>query len=518
MGKAIENKKLIETLKGYKAKDGTPLIVFGSRKTPYGYINLAEHPEIGKSAYYDLQNYAVHPDVFPSLKLWLDSYEPQGLMAALRTLNFAIKRNNVGMSLFHAHSLFEAYIGTGGKFSTVAGILGRMVTPKFWRDLDKMPVNARNALETAIMKYYENGHGDIIELALRHGLVVTTPVEDQLGRTEFKSIIHSIQDVMEKIHPIIGKPVGVYAKIEDKLHSLTWNYLHIGMKLETFSRVMESKMTKRAADLEAGKSVQTVEDMAKDVASFVNASFGGINWERSADAVKNKVMRGFAQQMSGGRGRLMLQLMFFAPDWKISTAQAWYKAIPELKGTKINNTELNKLHQNYLIRSTMIAMVIGNAINYKMSGHFMWQNESHKKNPDRMDKMHAATLVDLGDGRTMNPFKHYAEGLHWMTSPGQQMLNALGYLPKEVLTQLTNKKYLSSGWAPSIAPAGQVGLGERAAHVVGGTMPISAQQLKDVGPGAALSGFLGVPVYGMTAEQKAEAKQARQEAKRRSND
>jgi hypothetical protein len=255
--------------------------------------------------------------------------------------------------------------------------------------------------------------------------------------------------------------------------------------------------------------------MARDVAAFTNSSFGGINWERSADAVKNKVMRGFAQQMSGGRGRLMLQLMFFAPDWKISTAQSWYKALPELKGKTINNTELNKLHQTYLLRSTLITMVLGNAINYKFSGHFMWQNDSHKKNPDVMDKMHATTLIDLGNGRTINPNKHYAEGLHWMTAPGQQMLNALGYLPKEVLTQLLNKKYLSSGWAPPIADPGEIGLGKRAAHAAGAAMPITIQQLLQSGPSAALSGFAGFPTQGMTAEQKAEAKQARRESKRK---
>ena len=130
-----------------------------------------------------------------------------------------------------------------------------------------------------------------------------------------------------------------------------------------------------------------------------------------------------------------------------------------------------------------------------------------------MERVHDATYVDLGDGRKMQMFKHLMEGPHAVSDPQKFALNALGYIPRVAGTMATNKQWLTPDWAPPIAE-NHAGAVERAYRYamwpVEQAMPISGMNF-DAGIGPTAGSFLGVPVYGMDAKQKAKLSQKRVE-------
>ena len=152
------------------------------------------------------------------------------------------------------------------------------------------------------------------------------------------------------------------------------------------------------------------------------------------------------------------------------------------------------LHRQYMLRSALYYATIANGINYAMSGHYVWDNKDW-------------TTIDLGDGRTMQWSKHMMEPVHWLQKPMQQAANKLGFMPKEVINQLTGKQYIS---AKGNAPPMDTSVTGRLSHIGKAMLPISAQQGlgSNASAGGTLSSTLGVPIYGRTYAERAQAKEA----------
>lgn len=127
------------------------------------------------------------------------------------------------------------------------------------------------------------------------------------------------------------------------------------------------------------------------------------------------------------------------------------------------------------------------------SGHHLWENDD-------------PTMVDLGDGRKLQLSKHFMEPIHWMTKPGQQALNKLGYVPSEPLKQIMGTEYLSVKGAP---PMDTSAVG-RIKHAAKGFAPITSQQALQQGLGPAALGFIGLPIYGR--DEATAVKEARERA------
>lgn len=192
-----------------------------------------------------------------------------------------------------------------------------------------------------------------------------------------------------------------------------------------------------------------------------------------------------------------MRLGLFAPDWTISTTRAFVKAFNLGNGSGpmglLSPKTITDLHRQYIIRSAFWYFTIGDSINYVMTGHHVWDNK---------DK----TRLELGDGRTMQWSKHSMEPIHWMTMPGQQALNKLGVIPKEILTQALHKEYLSTKFMPEMKDS-------RIGHLLKNYRPIGVGQAMEgddvsqsIGP--AIASTLGAPIYGRTNEQKERMKAA----------
>ncbi len=141
----------------------------------------------------------------------------------------------------------------------------------------------------------------------------------------------------------------------------------------------------------------------------------------------------------------------------------------------------------------MYYLVVGDAINYSLSGHHLWEN----KDPTIID-------IDPEGNRHMQWSKHTMEPVHWVTKPTQQAVNKLGFLPREAANQALGTEYLStSGRSPPME--------SRLRHLAKNFAPIAVQQgtAQGLDMEAALAGLAGVPIYGSTPEQKAERKRLR---------
>lgn len=463
---AIEQSKMLSALKELKGADGKGLVIALDGQKPDGWIT-ARHP--------DLQGYAYHPELAPSIQMLVDSYEPSVVMKSLQLLSGTTKRLNVSMSYFHANSLFQAWLGTGGNPHTV-----------------------KSAIDASKKAYLTGEPGDTISLGLRHGLKVDAPLEDRVGQQMLQKVLSKVENV-----PAIGGAAKGVKAIDDHFNRFTWEYLHTGMKLETFGRVFESEKAREIAQLIKNPTykMRTDAQIAETVSAYVNSIFRGLDWRRMAESVQNPLFRKYAAWAATKQGQAGMQATLFAPDWTTSTIQAWTRAIPG-----VAEPELRRLHQSYIGRSAIMTAMISDAINYQASGHHIWQN--HMPGYERgykeswQDKLHAMTWIDLGDGLHMQAFKHFMEGPHFVADPAGFVRNKFAAPIQVAGSQLMGTEYLSP-YAPKMH-----GTGDRLKNLARRVMPFTgsgfADALSDGGRPAwmGLTGFVGAPISGSTTEER----------------
>ena len=397
-----------------------------------------------------LLGYVVHKDIIPQLNFVFNARDPMDVMVHMMALNQASKRAIVAFSMFHANQLYQAFVGAMGPLK--AGT----------------PLGAFKKARGAAAQYKYGINTEIDEL-LMQGLKIQPP--EDMRPTAAQSALRKISAAVDKFLPVTGgtaQGARAIAAFNDKLDHFTFGTLQTGFKIITGLDAFERLLAKGVGR----------EDAARMASSYANDLFGSLDWFRVANDVGSRLGRDVAYGFFNPNGRRVLQLLVFAPDWTISTFRAAYKALPGA----VDDKALTALHRRYLLKSALLYLTIGNAVNLYTAGHAIFNNE----NPTR---------IQLKDGRTMQFSKHFMEPFEWLRDPGQTLANKLAFLPREAIQQLTGKEYVSThDSAPDIE--------NRAKHLVEQFTPIPTQQY--LGGGEAVGGFLGFPVYGKTGEQKAE--------------
>lgn len=465
MARAIENKRLVDNLRAFR--EGEPAYIAPDVKAPpdYVYVNTPQ-----------LRGMRVHPELAPHLKFVMESHNPSEAMKALVGLTLAQKRLATSLSLFHANNLMNAY----------AAAAGTDVLKGFG------PIN------TALKVWREGGNGDTIDQLLKGGLKIGKPMEtDVRAMTQLGKLMDSYTQRATGMRSRIGeRSLGAVEKLQmDTFDRATWDYLHTGMKLAIATRELERA---RAKDSKAGPP--DVPRLAAQVSSYVNSTFGGLDWYRVATETQNALARKMALDALSPRGRQVLQLGMFAPDWTLSTFRSVYKALPGATDMPLTQT----LHQKYVLRSALMYLTLMNAYNRQVSGHNIWENVDAKGEP-------IPYKIQYADGTTQQVAKHAMESMEWTFNPRQTALNKLGFPIKEPLELLTDKEYLSTRGAPPID--------SRTEHVLRSVVPIPGQSLTQPGLDtrealwrAALSA-VGLPIYGLDEDQKAALKEERRAAR-----
>jgi len=497
--KAIENKNLIDNIKQIRNINGESLIkpITGPEDLPYSWKQI-DHP--------DLAGYAIHPDLVAPLKFVFDS-GPGLTMQALGTISQAVKRINVIGSFFHAKSLMEVLssakipLWTPLKEAIALPLVEKGVKAVSGKDLQL------SAISKAVEQYKKGGLGDSVDTWIREsGLQLEVPEDVSKGML---SAVGKFADTM------IGKYGPKTRALESTMSTVekytlgvfdkyTWDYLHTGGKIMVADAYLEK------ARLQAAKEGKPFDESAsrKEIAKFVNDSFGGLNWFDAARNTNNEFAKRIAMAAYSPEGRRSLQVMLFAPDWTISTIRAFSSALPKslnpaklqpiegIKGMMAPTTKADYARL-YQFKTALVYFTLINAINNMTAGRDVWDN----KDPTR---------IEWPDGTSMQAMKHAMEPYHWIMDPDKTLSNKLGFLPKAAVVGVGGLEY-ASPTAPKLVDLSGAG---RLKAVAQSTLPFQIQAGADApeGEGAkrALLGTMGFPVYGKTAEQNKLARAERE--------
>ena len=481
MQKAIENRKMINELKGLTDVEGYPLMQRITEKDPIprGWTTI-NAPQ--------MQGYAVHPEIAPALKFVFENSEPSKVMKGLNAVSQVTKRLQVMASLFHFKSLLEA------KFLTDFKDFGKDIFTGF--------KGTRNALEL----FKKGGLGDDVDLLLRNGTKIDMP--EDVSKGLLTEVGRGADAIMNKLGPKTDRNFERTGTAVEKytlgaFDKLTWDFAHTGFKLQVALRELE-RMKRNYPDANPN-------ELAREVSSFVNNTFGGLNWFDVAQRSTTKVGKELAMWAFNNQNRRALQLVMFAPDWTVSTLRALTTAIGigykdgklTFKGTGLKGlvkprteTDLARLYQ---LRAALMWGTAINALNMATSGRDIWDN----KDPTR---------IEFRDGTSMQLAKHSMEPIHWLKDPAKTLTNKLGFLPQITAPLIFGKEYLQPG-APDLLDPSLSGRLKAAGQKA---LPFQIQSVASApeGEGAkrAIAGTLGFPVYGGTPEQKAKQRVERKKA------
>ena len=502
--RAIRNKQLATALRNEIAPDGTPLVVTVGKATDTtkGASEAARRIELarakltriearvaeGKSGnveraqeavrraeqaaapppsdYVPIQHPqfmgdVVHPDIAPSLNFIYHSSDPNIIERGVLALNFAMKRSLVSMSMFHANALMESMV--------YAGVSPHRIIP-------------------ALNQLAHGRAGDIVDDALRAGLKIGV-IED-VGSDVFYAALKDIQNVANDILPVVGgAAVQGVEKLNRVVDDIMWDKIATGGKLAVFSSEMEKALLNNAAKhaKDPGKNpLIPKEQLATEVAEYVNDAFGGLNWRRIAEGTKTKFGRDLAMAAFNPSSRKAMQVLMFAPDWTTANIRVLLKAIPG----QARNKRVARMHQYYAARGALFFATAGSAINMMFTGKPIWENED-------------PTTIDMGDGRKMTFSKQFVEPWHWVDNPGKTLINKGGILPKTAIELAKGIEYFSGNTSDPPLYADDATSWEKSyantKHIGKKFVPIFAQQVADQGV-SGVAGFLGHPIYGQKQE------------------
>ena len=499
MEKAIENKKLVDSLKQVRNANGETLIreVNKDNPMPYGWEMMASPQFAG---------YAVHPDLMPALKFVFDA-GPGDLMKAFGAISQLTKRLNVIGSFFHAKSLMEVMssskipLWTPIKEAIVLPLVEKGVKATTGKELQL------SAISKAVEQFKNGGVGDNVDKWIKEGGLQLEMPED-VTQGLMSSMGKIADELIGKYGPktrILEKSLSTVEKYTLGLFDkYTWDYLHTGGKIMVADAYLDK------ARLQAAKEGKPFDEVAarKEISAFVNDSFGGLNWFDAATQTQNEFAKRIAMAAYSPEGRRSLQLALFAPDWTLSTVRAFTAALPKglnptkwhpvegIKGMMVPTTKADYARL-YQFKTALTYLTLLNAINMMTANRPIWDN----KDPTR---------IEWPDGTSMQAMKHAMEPYHWIMDPDKTLSNKLGFIPKAAIVGMAGVEY-ASPTAQKLVDPSAVG---RLKAVGKMALPFQFQAGTNAPEGEAAKravlGTMGFPVYGSTPEQKKAARAERE--------
>jgi len=496
--KAIENKVLIDNLKQVRNVVGESMVreITKESPMPQGW-EMIDSPQFS--------GYAVHPDMMPALKFVFDA-GPSDLMKAFGMISQVSKRMNVIGSFFHAKSLMEVMssaqipIWTPVKEALVLPLVEKVVKAVTGKDIQL------SAITKALEQYRKGGVGDNTDKWIKSNLQLEVP----------EDVSQSVLSATGKFSDaMIGKYGPKTRVLERSLSAVekgtlgyidvfTWDFLHTGGKLMVADAYLDKA---RIAAAKEGKPFDEAQQR-KEIAGFVNNSFGGLNWFEAATNTQNEFAKRMAMAAYSPAGRRGLQIALFAPDWTLSTLRAFTDALPkELSPTKWHPVEGIKgmmtpttkadYARLYQFKTALTYLTLINAINMMTANRPVWDN----KDPTR---------IEWPDGTSMQAMKHAMEPYHWIMDPDKTLSNKLGFIPKAAIVGMAGVEYASPQAQKLVDPSATGRLTAVAKMAVPFQVAAAGSAPPGEGVKRAVLGTLGFPVYGATPEQRKAARAERE--------
>jgi hypothetical protein len=441
---SIAQKGIIDQLKATKDFKGNPLVTSDPAiafQNKYVTYNGPGNKQI--------QGQFVHPSVAPVLDHMFQRADIGAVKDALLQTAMLTKAANVAGSLFHAPSLGLA----------IAGVSPLLAFKEI--------VTLGSGIRKALNEFKKADMDPEVNYAMKSGVKLGTEdinrsiVADTGAWLDSKILGNKEGKLVQRI----THPLDKY--ILEKMNTFTWDYMHTGGKLLLFNHLLSNaerniKIEKYLPDNAVNPEWNVARDaVAKEIATSVNDTMGGLQWLQAANSIENKFLRNVAIKGTGIESRAWGQIAMFAPDWTVSTLRAFTNALPKdmLKpstwdvkgGVKGIMKPMNKadLARRYIVNTGLLYLTLLNGINMYTAGQYIWENED-------------PTRILHEDGTTQQLAKHSMESVHWMMDPGKTFKGKLGFAPKAALAFMDDQggNYLErTGTAAKLALPFSVGSG-----------------------------------------------------------
>lgn len=296
----------------------------------------------------------VHPEIYESVKAVFDNPLSNEALRGIQQINAAAKYANLSLSLFHHTALTETGIATPGMIPD---------TIKAWN-----PIKIIKAFKTGTYKTVFND----IELskdAAAHGLELGMISDVEGGNVLIKSLYEAERNLRNIRGNLLKRGVakiGILAtKIRKPLefnNKFLWDYLHSSFKLSAYEK-LTADMIKKHPELPIGA-------VKKEMAQFVNDTYGGQVWELLAKSPKWKQFAHF---------------VMLSPDWTLSTLRQAMSPFGVGAVDPLTRGLRAELGQDFWRRAIVYFGGAVNNLNYTLTkaytgkGRFMWENAPGKK-------------------------------------------------------------------------------------------------------------------------------------------
>lgn len=474
---AIRNKQLLENLKGTKDSSGSSFLVLPSKKAPYNYVPI-NHPQ--------LRGMSVHPTIAPELKNVFYTYDMGPVQTVLSTLNMALKRSQVSFSLFHLTSLMDAFTGGMPTFTKPISTVGTALKSAAGKS------DFHAALEGKADPATQQLFDRFLASGARPQIARGSGADVDLNNNYYEGLAH-IQDYFDRAMPGAGKIPAWAGLASHAMDHIIFENGMSGMKFALWQHAVQKINESWAKEAQAKPStkVPAQAEIDKMAGGYVNNLLGAQNWLQAAQQATTRFGKTWLTALGSPIGRKISQYLIYAPDWTTSTAMSFTKALgkgSEQLGVSIpgkfikgieglhNPKTVADLHRIYQIRSAALYALIGGAINYAYSGHYLWDN----KDP---------TTIDLGNGQRLQWNKHWLEPYQIAAKPAQAVISKMGIFLREAIEQLTHKEYINtSGYSPDMK--------DRLSHAAKTAVPIPFQGLSEQTPQQLMWNVAGRNVLG----------------------
>ena len=286
----------------------------------------------------------VHPEIYPDVKAVLDTWQPGKATRVLDTANTFVKQTVLNLSLFHHLALTETSIAAGMAKDAL----------KLWN-----PVNIIRSFKNGTYKSVLQKSG-LAQEAVKDGLTVGAISDVEGGRSLVAALKNAEKGVRNSV-----VATGIKAAVRKPLefnNKFLWDYLHTTYKLNAYSKLKQ--------DMIKAYPNKPVETVGREVAQFVNDTFGGQPWEIMA---KTPEWRQFSR------------FLLLSPDWVLSTMKQALSPFGVGATSKAGKEIRQELGKDFWRRAIVYFGGSMNLLNYAYTkahtgkGRFMWENSPGKE-------------------------------------------------------------------------------------------------------------------------------------------
>lgn len=247
----------------------------------------------------------VHPDIAATLKTVFEPkkeyLEVLGFKPgkAMDDVNAVAKMFNFSLSGFHAWALSESYLGN-------TGVKGLKDTFNFKKIYDSIKNNDYDIYKK----------DEVAKRAIEDGLQIGATLDVQRGVVEnlLDNTGKWLENNVKGFGRIFSLPVKTVAKGTELNNKALWDVIHNNYKLNTYELLVENE----------SKNGVISDAKRKEIAQWVNDSFGGLVWENLGISPSTK--KAFSRWL-------------MSPDWLLSSTRQFFGMF----SSKIGHQKLNKL-------------------------------------------------------------------------------------------------------------------------------------------------------------------------------